>query len=260
MINQMLSKYDIKNDDDYYNALRGILQEIALAGFYCGNFFEKAAFYGGTALRIFYNLDRFSEDLDFSLLAPQQNFSLDPYFKYIKNEFESLGINVNIESKVKKNISNIESVFLKSDTYIHILSLEYKLNLNKTIKIKFEADINPPLDFSTEEKLLLQLFSFFVKCFAPQDILVGKMHAILFINWRNRVKGRDWYDLEWYIKSGVKLNLKLLAARAKQSNSIGNKESFTKELLLEMLYNKIDLESAKVDIRRFIKDDKVLDI
>jgi len=263
MIKQMLSRYDIKNDDDYYNALREIFQEIALAGLYRGNFFEKAAFYGGTALRIFYNLDRFSEDLDFSLLTPQQNFSLEPYFKYIKDEFEALGINVNIENKVKKNISNIESAFLKSDTYIHILSFEYKFNLNKTIKIKFEVDINPPLDFSTEEKLLLQPFSFFVKCFTPQDMFAGKMHAILFRNWKNRVKGRDWYDLEWYIKSGIKLNLKHLTARARQSNSIGNEKYFTKELLLEMLHSKIeqiDLENAKVDIRRFIKDDRILNI
>jgi hypothetical protein len=174
-----------------------------------------------------------------------------------------LVLNVNIESKVKKNISNIESAFLKSDTYIHILSFEYKFNLDKTIKIKFEVDINPPLDFSTEEKLLLQPFSFFVKCFTPQDMFAGKMHAILFRNWKNRVKGRDWYDLEWYIKSGIKLNLKHLTARARQSNSIENEKYFTKELLLEMLHSKIeqvDLENAKVDIRRFIKDDRILNI
>ena len=174
-----------------------------------------------------------------------------------------LVLNVNIESKVKKNISNIESAFLKSDTYIHILSFEYKFNLDKTIKIKFEVDINPPLDFSTEEKLLLQPFSFFVKCFTPQDMFAGKMHAILFRNWKNRVKGRDWYDLEWYIKNGIKLNLKHLTARAKQSGSIEDNEYFTKELLLEMLYSKIeqvDLENAKVDIRRFIKDDRILNI
>ena len=262
MIKQMLNKYDIKNDDDYYNALREIFQEIALAGLYHGNFFEKAACYGGMALRIFYNLDKFSENLDFSLLAPQQNFSLEPYFKYIKDEFESLGIGVNIENKVKKNISNIESAFLKSDANIYILSFEYKFNLSKTIKINFEVDTNPLLDFSTEEKLL-QPFSFFVRCFVPKDIFAGKIHAILFRNWKNRIKSRDWYDLEWYIKSGIKLNLKYLTARARQSNSIGNEEYFTKELLLEMLYNKIeqvDLENAKVDIRRFIKDDRILNI
>ena len=263
MIRQMLNRYDIKSDDDYYNALREIFQEITLAGLYRGNFFKKAAFYGGTALRIFYNLDRFSEDLDFSLLVPEQDFTLNPYFKYIKDEFESLGISVNIESKTKKNISNIESAFLKSNTDIHILSLEYSHNLNRNIKIKFEIDTNPPLDFDTEEKLLLQPFSFFVKCFTPQDLFAGKIHAILFRNWKNRVKGRDWFDLEWYIKSGVKLNLEHLTARARQSNSIGNKEYFTRELLLEMLKSKIeqiDLENAKVDIRRFIKDDTALHI
>ena len=116
MIKQMLSRYDIKNDDDYYNALREVFQEIALAGLYRGNFFEKAAFYGGTALRIFYNLDRFSEDLDFTLLKPDSKFNIENYFLYIIKEFEALGIEVELKKKIKTNKTNIESAFFKNNT------------------------------------------------------------------------------------------------------------------------------------------------
>lgn len=263
MLEQMLKKYSIKSDEDYYNALREILQEVALAGLYRGGFFQRAAFYGGTALRIFYKLDRYSEDLDFSLLEPQNDFKLDPYFKAVKDEFEALGIQITIDSKIKTKKSNIESAFLKSNTDIHVLSLTTPIKLNRQIKIKFEVDTNPPLGFDTEEKLLLQPFSFYVKCFASKDLYAGKMHALLFRNWKKRVKGRDWYDFEWYVKNNFILNLDHLTIRTKQSNNLNGKEYFTKELFLKTLKEKIDtldIKSAKVDIRRFISDEKVLDI
>ncbi len=263
MLQQMLNRYKITNDEDYRNALREIFQEITLAGLYRGDFFEKAAFYGGTALRIFYHLDRYSEDLDFSLLEPQKDFKFEPYFKAIEDEFIALGIDISINSKSKNSASNIESAFLKSDTSIHILSLEAPLDLKKPIKIKFEVDTSPPLGFDTQEKLLLQPFSFYVKCFSPKDLYAGKMHALLFRNWKTRVKGRDWYDFEWYVKNGFELNLEHLTIRARESGSIPSDQIFTKELLVEMLQEKIkmlDINSAKLDIRRFVADDKVLDI
>jgi predicted nucleotidyltransferase component of viral defense system len=116
----MLQRYNIENSNDFYNALREILQEIALAGLYRGGFFEKAAFYGGTCLRIFYKLDRFSEDLDFSLLVPDEKFCLDPYFQAIETEFEALGVQVTITHKKRNSRSAIESAFLKSSTEIHM--------------------------------------------------------------------------------------------------------------------------------------------
>ena len=263
MLEQMLQKYEIKNDEDYYNALREILQEVALAGLNRGGFFQKAAFYGGTALRIFYKLDRYSEDLDFSLLTPQDDFKLEPYFKAVKDEFEALGIVIQIASKVKNVDTNIESAFLKSSTDIHVLSLQAPVKMQRQIKIKFEVDTNPPLGFDTKEMLLLQPFSFYVKCFEVKDLYAGKMHALLFRNWKRRVKGRDWYDFEWYIKNNFAINLKHLTIRARQSGNLKNEQHFTKEIFLETLIQKIDtldIEMAKIDIKRFIKDDSVLDI
>ena len=264
----MLKRYPIENANDYYNALREVLQEIALAGLYRGGFFDKAAFYGGTCLRIFYGLDRYSEDLDFSLLAPDKNFTLEPYFKTLKKEFESLGIDIDITQKKKRGTTPIESAFLKSGTTIHILSLDTKKLLNNApikqqIKIKFEVDTNPPPGFNTESKLLLQPFSFYTQCYVIEDLFAGKMHALLFRAWKQRVKGRDWYDFEWYVKNGYALNLDHLTSRAKESGNLDADTSFTKESLFQLLEEKIktlDIEMVKVDIRRFIKDDQVLDI
>lgn len=264
----MLRRYNLESANDFYNALREILQEIALAGLYRGGFFEKAAFYGGTCLRIFYSLDRFSEDLDFSLLVPDEGFCLNPYFQAIKAEFEALGVAVEITQKKRGSQSAIESAFLKSSTDIHILSLEARTKLKtgtvkQQIKIKFEVDTNPPSGFSTEERLLLQPYSFYVKCYVVEDLYAGKMHALLFRRWKQRVKGRDWYDFEWYVKNGFSLNLDHFNIRAIESGHIEKESKLTKGGLLGFLENKIatlDIESVKIDIRRFIKDKNTLDI
>ena len=199
------------------------MQEIALAGLYRAGFFEKAAFYGGTALRMFYGLNRFSEDLDFSLLKVDSDFSLDKYLEAILVEFDSLGMKVSVKEKQKTIHSNIESAFLKSETIWNELVLENIIPQNgldqkANIKIKLAVDTEPPLGFETEEKLLLKPFSFYVKCFTISDLFAGKMHALLFRKWKDNVKGRDWYDMEWYIKKGVSLNLKHFLLRAQDSS------------------------------------------
>jgi len=267
MIKEWLDTYKPANKDDALQALREIMQEIALAGLQRAGFFEKAAFYGGTALRIFYGLNRFSEDLDFSLLEVSPGFSLDKYLDAIVTEFEALGMQVSVKEKQKTNQNNIESAFLKSDTVWKELVLEGVVPQNgleqkPNIKIKLEVDTEPPLGFETEEKLLLRPFSFYVKCFTTSNLFAGKMHALLFRKWKNNVKGRDWYDMEWYIGKGVSLNLKHFALRAKDSGD-WPEDTINRNELLELLHAKIDtvdLVKVKADIIRFIPDPKVLDI
>lgn len=172
------------------------MQQLALAGLSRGGFFTKGAFYGGTALRIFYGLDRFSEDLDFSLLQPDKDFQLDNYLKTIEDEFVAQGMKVNIKIKKKSIHSDIESAFLKSETLWSELVLEAVvpqsgLYQNRGIKVKIEVDTLPPLGFETEEKLLLQPYPFYVKVFKAEDLFAGKMHALLFRKWGNNIKGRD---------------------------------------------------------------------
>ena len=208
MIKEWLESYHPVDRDQATAALREIMQEIALAGLYRAGFYEKAAFYGGTALRIFYGLDHFSEDLDFSLLSDDPAFSFHPYIEAIITEFNSQGMQVSVREKAKSILSNVESAFLKSETIWKELVLDgvlpqQGLGQVANIKIKLEVDKRPPLGFDTEEKLITRPFSFYVKCFTLPDLFAGKMHALLFRKWQNNVKGRDWYDMEWYIKKGI---------------------------------------------------------
>ena len=267
MIKEWLEEYKPATHEDAEQALREIMQEIALAGLQRSGFFEKAAFYGGTALRIFHGLDRFSEDLDFSLLEANPDFSLEPYLDGMIKEFAALGMKVNVKEKQKTTQSNVDSAFLKSDTEWKELTLkevvkQEGLKMRPEIKIKLEVDTKPPLGFDTEERLLLKPFSFYTKCFTLPDLFAGKMHALLFRKWRGRVKGRDWYDMEWYIKKGVSLNLNHLLTRARDSGD-WKEARLTKEQFMNLLRKKIDsvsFQSIRQDIVRFIPDASVLEI
>jgi predicted nucleotidyltransferase component of viral defense system len=268
MIKEWIGEYEPKNTEDVLAALREIMQEVALAGLSRTDFFEKAAFYGGTALRIFYGLNRFSEDLDFSLLKADPDFSLEPYFNAIVTEFESIGMKVSIREKQKNIKTHIDSAFLKSETEWKELILEDIVNqlgikiTNRTIKIKIEVDRKPPPNFATEMKLLTRPFSFYVKCFSKPSLFAGKMHALLFRKWKNRVKGRDWYDLEWYIKKRIPLDLLHFSSRAKDTGDWTNEE-LTSDDVLNLLREKckaVSFENVKEDVVPFIKDDKVLEI
>lgn len=267
MIKDWLENYHPANREEAKDALREIMQEITLAGLNRAGFFEKAAFYGGTALRIFYGLDRFSEDLDFSLLAVDPDFSLEKYQEAIINEFAALGMQVSISEKKKVLKSNINSAFLKSETIWKELVLEGIIPQNSlkevaSIKIKIEVDKEPPLGFSTEEKLLLRPFSFYVKCLSLPDLFAGKMHALLFRKWGTNVKGRDWYDMEWYIKKGYPLNLDHFLLRATDSGD-WKKNTINELEFRELLRKKIEsvkIEFVKADISRFIRDPKVLEL
>jgi len=267
MIKQWIETYSPKNVQETEQALREIMQEIALAGLYRSNFFKHAAFYGGTALRIFHGLNRFSEDLDFSLLEKNDDFNLEPYFKAIIDEFEALGIKVSLTQKQKSSVSSIDSAFLKSDTLWSELIFEttipqINLSIKPIIKIKLEVDTRPPLGFETENKLLTKPFSFYVNCFTLPDLFAGKMHALLFRKWKNRVKGRDWYDLEWYLKNGTEINLVHFCQRALESGDWRD-QTITLAQLLNLLNEKIesvDFKIIKEDIIRFIPNPEVLDI
>ncbi len=267
MIKEWIAEYNPKNEEEILAALREIMQEITLAGLSRTDFFEKAAFYGGTALRIFYGLDRYSEDLDFSLLEPDLNFSIEPYFKAILDEFQSLGLSVSIKEKKKTKQTAIDSAFLKAETIWQEIELvdiiqETGVRSNKTLKIKIEVDRQPPVHFSTEEKLLLRPFSFYVKCFTKSSLFAGKMHALLFRKWKNRVKGRDWYDLEWYIKKGIPLDVNHFLTRAIDTNDWQDK-GISNEQIIELLEAKItsvSFSNIKEDVVRFIPNDDVLRI
>jgi predicted nucleotidyltransferase component of viral defense system len=267
MIKEWIESYNPKNREQVNQALREIMQEIALAGLQRSGFFEKAAFYGGTTLRIFHQLDRFSEDLDFSLLARDDHFSLRPYLSGVMEEFAALGMNVSVVEKIKTQKTNVDSAFLKSDTLWTELNLENILpemhvSGNVSIKIKIEIDTAPPPGFLTEEKLLLKPFSFYVRCYQLPDLFAGKMHALLFRKWKQRVKGRDWYDMEWYIRKGVRFNKTHFIQRAIDSKDLSMNEMSNAEFqqLLREKIQTTSINAVKEDVIRFIDDENKLSI
>ncbi|MCL2154501.1 MAG: nucleotidyl transferase AbiEii/AbiGii toxin family protein [Leptospirales bacterium] len=258
VFDQMLSRYQIATKDDLTNATHEVMQQIALAGLYRGGFFDRAAFYGGTCLRIFYGLQRFSEDIDFSLLQADKNFALENYFEPIIAEFRALGKEIVISKKEKRGKRNIESAFLKENTEIYNL----QFTTEKQIKIKIEVDTQPPSGFETEYKLLLLPFSFMTRCYVLPDLYAGKMHAFLFRNWQNRVKGRDWYDFEWYVRNSIALNFSHLQRRTEQINGLSEKE-FTPDIFKTMLKERIEktnIQAVKNDVSPFLKNPSEIEI
>ncbi|CAA6821708.1 MAG: Unknown protein [uncultured Sulfurovum sp.] len=272
-IGKMLEKYDLSTADKTYEALREILQEIVLLGLYRAGFFNEAVFYGGTALRILYGLDRFSEDLDFSLIEPNKEFDLSVYEKSIVETLQSFGFEVNIHLKNQEGV--IKSAFLKGNTAQHLLNIKApddviaKYGQGRLVKIKFEVDTQPPLAFQSEKKTQLLPAPFMIHSMTTSSLFAGKVHAILCRNWSSRPKGRDWYDLVWYIANGYRVDLTHLSARLKQScdwqekEGIKIKEDVTEAFVLELLKNRIaslDIQNAKRDIEPFTSDAQVLDI
>ncbi len=272
-IAKMLEKYDLSSADKTYEALREILQEIVLLGLSRAGFFDHALFYGGTALRILYGLDRFSEDLDFSLIAPDENFDLSVYEDTVIEALHSFGFEVTIQ--IKNNDSTIKSAFLKGNTSQHLLNIEAPEDIVKTfgqgrlVKIKFEVDTQPPLDFESEKKTLLVPSPFTINTMTLPSLFAGKMHAILCRNWSTRPKGRDWYDLIWYISHGYALDIKHLNARLQQNcawqedQGIMIPEEIDENYILGLLKVRIDdldITAAKRDIEVFISDKKILEL
>ncbi|MEN4054076.1 nucleotidyl transferase AbiEii/AbiGii toxin family protein [Sulfurimonas sp. NWX79] len=270
---KMLEKYDLSTSQSTYEALREILQEIVLLGLYRAGFFEHAVFYGGTALRILHGLDRFSEDLDFSLIESDLNFELSHYEDIVIETLHSFGFEVSIQIKQKEN--DVKSAFIKGDTMQHLLNIQAPQNIidyfgrGKLVKIKIEVDTNPPLQFQSEKITLLSPSPFMVNTMTLPSLFAGKMHALLCRNWINRPKGRDWYDFVWYITQGYSLDLKHLNARLQQNcpwqakENISIKPDLTQDDIKAYLTQRIDtldITAAKRDIEGFISDHRVLDI
>ena len=263
ILSEMLNKYHAEGLADKKNAVKEIMQEIVLCGLSRAGFFQKSAFYGGTALRIFYGLDRFSEDLNFSLTSPDPDFDLSGYFPTLKKEIASYGLNVEITEKEKTKDSAIRSAFLKGNTKEHILlffapeSVNSGIASNETIKVKFEVDTNPPPGATYEHKYRLLPAPYEVALYDMPSLFAGKAHAVICRAWKSRVKGRDLYDYVFYLSRGASLNTEHLKARLVQSDAWKTEDSFSlndAKKLLCTRFEEIDYSQAKEDVRPFIKD------
>jgi predicted nucleotidyltransferase component of viral defense system len=269
IIQQMINKYHPKTIEDKKHAIKEVLQEVVLAGLSKTDFFYHAAFYGGTALRIFYGMDRFSEDLDFSLRVTDDAFDMSKYFKPISDVLNSLGLNFEVSKKDKALNSNIDSAFIKGntkETLITIYPSSSDSNLiihNEKIIIKFEVDVNPPLYANSEIKFRLLPFPYQVRVYDESSLFAGKIHAVIARSWKNRIKGRDLYDYVYYLSLETKVNLKHLESRLKQTTTIDENIKLTRDVLIDILekrFNQIDYDIAKSDVKPFIKDQSSLDL
>ena len=258
-IEQMLKRYELNTIHDHENALKEIIQEVILLGLWRSKFYEKAVFYGGSALRILYKLDRFSEDLDFSLIAPEKDFDIKKYLGAVKSELELWDFEVSTEEKNKKNESTIDPAFIKANTLIHLLKIDVNLKTHKNavMKIKLEVDQDPAIGFASELKYHLHPIPFTIKTMALPSLFAGKMHALLCRTRRTNIKGRDWYDLIWFVKNNIPCDLYYLKNKMAQTGHIDVSEALTKEKLIDFLSGKIkeiDFDLAKSDVEPFLKN------
>ncbi len=269
VIDQMLKNYPVANIYDRKNAMKEIMQEIILCGLSRADFFKKAAFYGGTALRIFHGLDRFSEDLDFSLETGKLDFDLASYFPVLEKEVRSFGLNVEIQEKKKTKESTIRSAFLKGSTKEHLL-LFYadekaadNVSRNEAVRIKLEVDVDPPAFATFEHKYRLLPVPYEVKMYDMPSLFAGKIHAVICRAWQNRIKGRDLYDYVFYLSRGASVNQKHLRERLIDSRYIAADADCSlnqiKKILAER-FERIDYAQARRDVEPFIRDISVLDI
>ena len=266
---EMLGRYELKRVEDTTRALREILQELALLGLWRAKFFEKAAFYGDTALRILYGLDRFSEDLDFSLLQPVPDFDLERYSKALERELAAFGFEVRVEQKGKAVETAVQSAFLKADTANELLVIQVGEHILRQIpagqltRIKIEVDTDPLPGFATENRFLLQPIPFSVRSYRLPDLFAGKMHAVLCRRWKNRVKGRDWYDLVWYCARHPELHLAHLEQRMRQSGHWGAGKSLGPEdfeILVTEAIDRLDVRQAREEVLPFVRNPEALEV
>ena len=265
-VTSLLKKYPLVQLNDRINALREVIQIIALKGLEKSGFFDHALFYGGTALRIFYNLDRFSEDLDFSLMQPNDTFQLTPYIDVISQELRNHDLNFVVNYKEKKKKTHIIQGNVEGNLQENMRAAgliepsERAFDAGRKLKIRVEVDTTPPDQFKTEIMRLPGFSKTSIRLATCEYLFADKVHAFLCRSWGQRVKGRDWYDLIWYIEHGFSLDLQHLKARMKQTDDM-IKTSLSREDLIKMIQTKIkstDIEKVKNDIRPFIKDEKFL--
>jgi len=268
-IKSMLEPYQCRTNDDYRNAIKEIIQEIALLGLYRGGFFNRAALYGGTALRIFHGVDRFSEDLDFSLLRPEPSFEFSRFTSVVQDELGAYGLESTVEEKIKKGRSPVKSAFIKGGTQIHLLKIDSVkppvsgVHPEELIKIKMEVDIDPPSGAQSEMRYQLMPIPYHVRVYSPPSLFAGRVHAILCRSWMSRVKGRDFYDYVWYLSRNIQLNMHHLAMRMRQSGHLAAEETLDEDSLKKRLFERfqsLDFRQAREDIIPFIRDRREIEL
>ena len=269
MLDAMLASYETTSAEQRKHALREVAQEVILCGLSRAGFFARAAFLGGTALRVFYGLDRFSEDMDFSLRESDPAFNFAPYLSSAERECEAWGLHFRAEEKQKTRDSAIRSAFLKASTLECLITLfsddgvADAIMPGERLRIKLELDTDPAPHASLERQYRLLPAPYEVALYDEPSLFAGKVHAVLARAWKNRVKGRDLYDYVFYRARNTPLNLMHLEAKLKQTGFLSDAESLDIEGAKGLLcrrFETIDFAQAKEDVLPFVSDVHSLDL
>ncbi len=259
MIQDRLDSYGCQSTLEEEQSLREITQEIVLAALGRTDFFQQAAFQGGTCLRIFHGLNRFSEDLDFALQKSDAAFELGSYLDTLAKELSAYGYEIEIDDRSKVDQA-VQMAFLKDDSLGNLLQLNYKSPTGplRKLRIKLEVDTNPPTNAEFETKYLDFPFPSAVSVFDLPSLFAGKLHALLC---REYLKGRDWYDFIWYTARKTPVNFLLLSSALNQIGPWKNQEiQVDNKWCCEQLRIKIettDWKHAREDVRRFVKPNEL---
>lgn len=267
VIEKLMERYGPKSRAEREQAIREILQELILAGLWRGKFFEHAAFYGGTALRILHGLDRFSEDLDFTLTS-SKSFEWTRYTSPVISELRGYGFDVEMKEKLKSQKSAIKSAFLKTNTIEALLKVGTdnanlrELHPEATIQIRVEIDTDPIPGLRYETVYMKEPLPRPIQIVTKPDLFAGKLHAAFFRAWKGRVKGRDWWDIVWFIRKDTSLNLRYLTKCMQFDGELSKNTELTKNLLLEIAkerIGKLNIKLAQEDVRPFLRDSTLVD-
>lgn len=255
MIRQRLLDYNCKTDIEEQHAIREITQEVALAALGRGDFFKHAVFHGGTCLRIFYGLNRFSEDMDFMLRDGGPGFQLKDHIKHLADELAAYGYDIEITDRSMADAA-VKKAFLKDNSIGRVIDLRHadKTGPAAKIRIKLEVDNNPPSGGGYELKYLDFPFVSGVTVQNRPSLFAGKIHALLC---REYIKGRDWYDFIWYTGRRTGINYNFLTSAINQLGPWKGRDITVDNMwLLNELERKIvsmNWKQAAEDVRRFVR-------
>jgi predicted nucleotidyltransferase component of viral defense system len=255
IIQERLTAYGCKSTLEEEQALREITQEIILAGLGRTDFFDQAGFQGGTCLRVFHSLNRFSEDMDFALCQADDAFVLSPCLEQVRLELTAYGYELDIDDRSKGGQA-VRQAFVKDESIGKVLRLNYRPRTGpmRKLRIKIEVDTNPPMGASYEMPVLDYPFPSAVRVFDLPSLFAGKIHALLC---RNYLKGRDWYDFIWYTARTTPINHVLLSAALDQQGPWKGKHPKTDNAWcisqLSAAIEALDWKRARQDVQRFVR-------
>jgi hypothetical protein len=255
LIQERLAAYGCTSTVEEDRAVREITQEVVLAALARTDFFRRAAFQGGTCLRILHGLTRFSEDLDFALQSPDHGFRLEPYLPIIRREMAAYGYDIEFVDRSRVDQA-VRTAFLKDDSLGDLLQLRYRPATGpaRMIRIKLEVDTNPPPGGTFETRYLDFPFPQATVAHDPPSLFAGKLHAVLC---RRYLKGRDWFDFIWYTARRTPVNYRLLGSALAQTGPwAGGIDQVDREWCLRALESKIeslDWARAREDVRAFVR-------